>query len=110
MAQHKIIFRADGSATVGYGHVHRLLSLTQMLHKNFDCVFVSHEAPEFLTTELKLLSVPLKKVATIQYKLPDERKQGDEVAFDMNEIVSGNEIVVLDGYWFGKDFQTAIKK
>ncbi|MES2847645.1 MAG: UDP-2,4-diacetamido-2,4,6-trideoxy-beta-L-altropyranose hydrolase [Bacteroidota bacterium] len=107
--KHRIILRADGSATVGFGHVHRLLSLTQMLCKNFDCVFVSHETPEFLVKELKLLSVPLKKVPTISYKLPDERKQNEEVDFDMNEIVSGDEIVVLDGYWFGQKYQTEIK-
>ena len=107
--QHKIILRADGSATVGFGHVHRLLSLTQMLCKNFDCVFVSHEAPDFLKEELQQLSVPLIKVGTITYKLPDERKPGDETAFDMNDILTGNEIVVLDGYWFGKKYQAAIK-
>ena len=110
MQQHKIIFRADGSATIGFGHVHRLLSLVQMLHKNFDCIFVSHETPDFLKEELANLSVPLIKVETISYKLPDERKPGDEVAFDMNEILTGNEIVVLDGYWFGKKYQTEIKK
>lgn len=109
MKQHKIIFRADGSATVGFGHVHRLLSLTQMLCKNFDCVFVSHEAPVFLKEELDILSVPFIKGESISYKLPDERKPGDEVAFDMTEILTGNEIVVLDGYWFGKKYQAAIK-
>ena len=110
MQQHKIIFRADGSAEIGFGHVHRLLSLTQMLCKNFDCVFVSHETPAFLKEELQLLSVQLIKVETITYKLPDERMHGDEVAFDMNAILKGDEIVVLDGYWFGKKYQTEIKK
>ncbi len=107
--RHTIILRADGSATVGFGHVHRLLSLTQMLCKHFNCVFVSHEAPEFLVKELKMLSVPLKKVSTIDYKLPDKRRPNDEVAFDMNEILSGDEIVVLDGYWFGKKYQNTVK-
>jgi len=110
MQQHKILFRADGSATVGFGHVHRLLSLAQMLCKNFDCVFVSHEAPEFLIQELQSIDVPLVKVDPIQYKLPDERKPGDEVDFDMDLLLTGNEIVVLDGYWFGKKYQAAIKK
>lgn len=107
--QHKIIFRADGSAAIGFGHVHRLLSLTQMLYKKFDCVFVSHEEPDFLKSELQKLSVPLVKVPTISYKLPDERKKNEEVAFDMAETISGDEIVVLDGYWFGKKYQTAVK-
>jgi UDP-2,4-diacetamido-2,4,6-trideoxy-beta-L-altropyranose hydrolase len=107
--KNKIIFRADGSATIGFGHVHRLLSLTQMLCKNFDCVFVSHEAPVFLVDELASLSVPLKKVPVIAYKLPDERKENEEVGFDMDEMLSGDELVVLDGYWFGKKYQTAVR-
>lgn len=107
--QHRIIFRADGSAAVGFGHVHRLLSLTQMLCEKFDCVFVSHEAPSFLQEELQRLSVPLIKVETIAYKLPDERGPGDEVPFDMDGMITGTDIIVLDGYWFGKKYQTAIK-
>jgi UDP-2,4-diacetamido-2,4,6-trideoxy-beta-L-altropyranose hydrolase len=106
---HKIIFRADGSATIGYGHVHRLLSLVQMLQQHFDCVFVSHDAPAFLTTELAALTIPFVKTATISYAMPDTRVSGDEVPFDMQNILTGNEIVVLDGYWFGKKYQTAIK-
>jgi UDP-2,4-diacetamido-2,4,6-trideoxy-beta-L-altropyranose hydrolase len=106
---HKIFFRADGSASVGYGHVHRLLSLAQMLYNNFNCFFVSHEAPDFLKHELQQISVPFIKVDTISYKLPDQRTPGDEVPFDMKEILTGEEIVVLDGYWFGKKYQTEIK-
>ena len=106
----KIIFRADGGGVIGYGHVHRLLSLAQMLHKNFNCTFVSHETPDFLQEELQQVSIPLVKTKSIIYKLPDEKKMGEEVAFDMQDILTGNEIVVLDGYWFGKKYQQSIKK
>ncbi len=109
MAKQKILLRADGSAHIGFGHVYRLLSLAEMLYKNFECIFVSHEATEFLIKELNEIGVPFVKVESIQYQFPDERKTGDEVAFDMNDILMGDEIVVLDGYWFGKQYQQAVK-
>lgn len=107
--KHKVILRADGNNFIGVGHLHRMLSLANMLCKNFECVFVSHEIPDFLLQELQLLSVPFIKVGLIAYKMPDERKVGDEVAFDMDVILQGTEIVVLDGYWFGKKYQQSIK-
>jgi UDP-2,4-diacetamido-2,4,6-trideoxy-beta-L-altropyranose hydrolase len=109
MQHSKIIFRADGSADIGFGHIYRLLSLAQMLYKNFDCIFVSHEAQEFLIKELNEIGVSFVKVESIQYQFPDERKAGDEVAFDMKDILKGEEIIVLDGYWFGKQYQQAVK-
>ncbi len=109
MNKQKVLLRADGSAHIGFGHVYRLLSLAQMLYKNFECIFVSHEAPQFLIKELNVIGVPFVKVESIQYQFPDERKTADEVAFDMNDILKGDEIVVLDGYWFGKQYQQAVK-
>ena len=109
MIKQKVLFRADGTAAIGFGHVHRLLSLVKMLYKNFECIFVSHEAPEFLIKELNEIGVPFVKVESIQYKLTGERREGDEVAFDMNDLLESNEIVVLDGYWFGRQYQQAIK-
>ena len=109
MPSHKIIFRADGSAKLGYGHVHRLLALLQMLYKKFDCTFISHEASHFLAETLAEINVPFIQVPAISYTIPDERKENEEVAFDMDALLQGNEIVVLDGYWFGKKYQQTIK-
>jgi hypothetical protein len=58
-----------------------------MLSSNFECVFVSHEASDFLIKELALLYVPLLAVETVDYKLPDERKPGEEVEFDMDGLL-----------------------
>ncbi|HMO61134.1 MAG TPA: bifunctional UDP-2,4-diacetamido-2,4,6-trideoxy-beta-L-altropyranose hydrolase/GNAT family N-acetyltransferase [Ferruginibacter sp.] len=105
----KIVFRADGSPEIGYGHMYRMLALLKMLYTNWQCFFVSDSAPFFLSDELKSMSVPLLQVVKIKYPLPDTRKPGDEIPFDMETILTGNEIVVLDGYWFGKKYQQAIK-
>ena len=37
----KIYFRADASATIGYGHFIRTLALADMLKDDFDCTFFS---------------------------------------------------------------------
>lgn len=108
--KHRIVFRADGSAMIGYGHIHRLLSLTRMLYESFDCVFVSNQGHDFLQQELKTLSIPLVIVKDIDYEFPDSKKITDEIKFDMGGILKKEDIVVLDGYWFGKRFQNELKK
>jgi UDP-2,4-diacetamido-2,4,6-trideoxy-beta-L-altropyranose hydrolase len=106
----KIIFRADGSPSIGYGHVNRCLSLISILHEEFDCVFVSHNTIPFLADRLESLGIPLLLVSEIRYPSADARGKDEEVPFDMTGIIQGNEIVVLDGYWFGPQFQRAIKQ
>ena len=80
-----------------------------MLHKDFEIVFISHDKPDFLIMEVKKLGIKLLTVATKDYPQPDKRIDKDEIPYDMDEFVLGNEIVVLDGYWFGENFQKRIK-
>lgn len=105
----KVIIRADGSAALGWGHVYRSLALAMMLKDNFDCLFVSHTAPGFLTEELTKQNISFSKISEVTYLSPETRTAGNEVPFDMDALITGNEIVVLDGYWFGTVFQQAIK-
>lgn len=83
--------------------------MIEMLRSAFDCLFVSHSAPAFLTNELDRMTIELRTVPLINYSLPDKRKQGEEVPYDMAGIVAAGDIVVLDGYWFGESFQKAVK-
>lgn len=108
MPKQRIIVRADGSATIGYGHVHRMLSLAKVLQGGFDCIFVSHDEPSFLLDELRTANIGFIRVQQVSYKLSDQRNPNEEIAFDMEEILKGDEIVVLDGYWFGIRYQKAI--
>ena len=41
----KVIFRADGSARIGLGHLIRCQALAEMLADDFDCAFALAEAP-----------------------------------------------------------------
>ena len=75
----RIIFRADSSPNIGLGHVFRLLSLAHILKNEFDCIFVSHSAPQFLLDELKTMAVTFTKVEAIDYSNPDNRREAEEV-------------------------------
>jgi UDP-2,4-diacetamido-2,4,6-trideoxy-beta-L-altropyranose hydrolase len=106
----KVIIRADGSAKIGFGHLHRMLGLVKLIKEDFDCQFVSHESDEFVLHELNNLNIPFTRVPRQEYKSPDDRLPGEEVPFDMEAVVTGSEIVVLDGYWFGPAYQKEIRK
>jgi UDP-2,4-diacetamido-2,4,6-trideoxy-beta-L-altropyranose hydrolase len=108
--QHRIVLRADGSSEIGMGHIYRLLALAEMLTPMFQCVFVSHTSFTFLDNALSSLNIPFLKTKYINYSLPDARKREDEIEFDLNEIITSDDIVVLDGYWFGKYYQSQIIK
>jgi UDP-2,4-diacetamido-2,4,6-trideoxy-beta-L-altropyranose hydrolase len=105
----RIVFRADGGPGIGWGHVYRSLALVQILHPHFDCVFVSQRFPGFLTEALAKIAVPVLQVKEIPYPSPEQRQPGDEITFDMEHLLSKNDTVVLDGYWFGTGFQKKIK-
>lgn len=110
MGKQKILIRADGSTTIGYGHVHRMVSLVKILKDEFNCIFVSHEGPDFLLNELRSEGIPFIELERIVYKLPDLRGEKEEIPFDMDEILTGDEVVVIDGYWFGFHYQQSIKE
>lgn len=106
----KVILRADGSTKIGFGHIYRLIALVEILHNDFDCTMVSHEPHQFLLDIVQSRSMSFVKVDSIDYPSPDNRKIGDEIPFDMDHILTGDEIVVTDGYWFGPNYQKRIKE
>ncbi|MBR2201840.1 MAG: UDP-2,4-diacetamido-2,4,6-trideoxy-beta-L-altropyranose hydrolase [Bacteroidales bacterium] len=96
MNRKKIYFRADASAQIGYGHFIRTLALADMLKDDFDCTFFTTAPTEYQTTELKKVCkyIPLE----------------EESKFDkFLEYLSGDEIVVLDNYFYSTDYQKQIK-
>lgn len=106
----KIVLRADGNSAIGLGHVYRLLSIANITGKDFDVCFVINNPEPFL---LELLKMHVNKVISLNekhdYSSPSIKDKETEIAFDMNGILTGEEIVVLDGYWFGKQYQQAVK-
>ena len=93
----KIFFRADASQSIGYGHFIRTLALADMLKDDFDCVFYTQTPTEYQRKELE-------KVCPF-IELPD-----DDTRFRLFiEELKGDEIVVLDNYFFTTDYQRSIK-
>lgn len=94
----KIIFRADGGSIIGMGHFIRSLALAEMLNKDFYCIFATQKPTEFQRTEIE-------KVCFSRIDLPED---DSHFQIFLNKL-EGNEIVVLDNYYFDTKYQNAIK-
>lgn len=93
----KIFFRADADAKIGYGHFVRTLALADMLKDVFNCTFFTSEPTTYQKTEVE-------KVCELK-ELPH-----DECKFEsFLELLTGNEIVFLDNYFFTPEYEKAIK-
>lgn len=98
MTKRKIYFRADASAEIGYGHFIRTLALADMLKDEFDCVFFIQQPNLFQISELdkvcKWVALPV-----------------DDSKLDLFlNILRGNEIVVLDNYFYTSEYEKKIKE
>ncbi|MDR2145849.1 MAG: UDP-2,4-diacetamido-2,4,6-trideoxy-beta-L-altropyranose hydrolase [Tannerella sp.] len=98
MIKQKVFFRADGNSEIGLGHVIRSLALAEMLKEDFDRVFATRFLTDYINTEAR-------KVCNDIIKLPESDEHFDAFL----SCLSGNEIVVLDNYFFDTDYQKAIK-
>lgn len=93
----KIVFRADGNSSIGLGHVFRCISLLEMLKNDFDCVFATNSDDEIK----QIISLKADNVIT----LPN-----NDTHFDVFlKMLKGDEIVVLDNYYFNSNYQKNIK-
>ncbi|HEV8082824.1 MAG TPA: GNAT family N-acetyltransferase [Chitinophagaceae bacterium] len=111
MLKQKIILRADGNKLIGFGHIYRLLALADILKEHFYIAFALYKTSDFIEQEIKsycdeIIILP----GELPYKTADEISAGQEINFDLKDILNGDEIVVLDGYHFGINYQKAVKE
>lgn len=92
----RILFRADANENIGYGHFFRTLALAEMLKDVFDCCFVTVMPSDYQIKEIN-------KVCT-WISLP-----ADNYIDSFISLLEGNEIVVLDNYFFSTENQKQIK-
>ena len=91
----KLLFRADGNAQIGMGHVMRCLALARMLDRSFRFAVV-RPAPEVV----RLI----------------EEANGTVVPFTTNDvaelltIVTPDDVAILDGYTFDETYQRAVRE
>lgn len=94
----KVYFRADANSEVGHGHVIRCLALAEILKPYFSCCFISYQLPNSL---YNLVLDNCEKL--IQLKDPKN-------TFELTQIIGINNCLVLDGYHFDFEYQSALKK
>lgn len=97
MSKKKIFFWADASQTIGYGHFIRTLALADILKDDFDCFFYT-QTPSSYQKE------SVDKVCKL-IELPNDDRKFNYFL----EYLSGNEIVVLDNFFFTTEYQKIIK-
>lgn len=97
VSKRKIYFRADASADIGYGHFIRTLALADMLKDDFACTFFTCHPT-------------LYQVGEIEKVCPFVVLQEKNHFAEFLSHLQGDEIVVLDSYFFCTDYQQAIKQ
>lgn len=98
VGKRKILFRADAGAEIGYGHFIRTLALADMLKDDFECIFYTQSPTEYQRKECenicRLVELP-----------------ADDTRFQLFiDCLKGDEIVVLDNYFYTTEYQRQIKE
>lgn len=106
----RIIFRADGNSIIGLGHLFRVLALADLVKEEFSCFFAIREPDEFVKKQIEKEGMELLALEPMDYNKLANGKESESVPFDLKQHLKGDEIVVLDGYWFGDDYQGKIKE
>lgn len=96
MKKRKIFFRADAGVQIGYGHFIRTLALADMLKDDFECTFFTTSPSAYQIGEMEKVCafVPLNE---------------DSKFDDFLSLLKGDEIVVLDNYFFTTQYMQQIK-
>ncbi|MDR2038361.1 MAG: UDP-2,4-diacetamido-2,4,6-trideoxy-beta-L-altropyranose hydrolase [Bacteroidales bacterium] len=95
----KVIIRADGNSNIGLGHTIRCLALADMLKQDFNCILATRYLTGYIQAEANKAGIDI-------IKLP----QSEEHFEVFLSILSGDEIVVLDNYFFSSEYQSSIKE
>lgn len=98
MPPRKVYIWADADEKIGYGHFIRCLALAEIIKEDFSCVYFTKNPTDYQKHEVEKIC-PLRE-------LPSD----DTRFFIFLEELIGDEIVVLDNYFFTSDYQKAVKE
>lgn len=101
--QRSIIFRADADKITGFGHFIRSLALADYLKKDFNCNFCSFNSQDKHLSDLQISEI--EKVCSIK---PIKGENRDTYNINFLKSLTGEEIVVLDNYFFSSEYQKEI--
>ncbi|MBO0356619.1 UDP-2,4-diacetamido-2,4,6-trideoxy-beta-L-altropyranose hydrolase [Hymenobacter sp. BT186] len=97
----RIIFRADGNAQIGLGHVVRSLALAAVVEAVGPCYFAVQQPTAAVRNLLAQAGVTL-------IELPEQPWLA-EAHYLSSSVLQASDIVVLDGYHFDRAYQEIIK-
>lgn len=93
----QLLFRADGNAQIGLGHVMRCLALADMLNGNYAMRFAIVEPAASVSSMIEQAGLSV-------ISLP----ASDQQRFFL-DLIEPDDVVVLDGYSFDEAFQQSIR-
>ena len=97
----KILFRADGNAAIGLGHIYRSCTLAQIVNGSFKTEFVVRNPSKALRQEIDTCCQSITVL-----------NEGGGIESETN-ILAGragsNDIIVLDGYHFDEQYHSLLK-
>lgn len=102
----KILFRVDASNRSGAGHLIRSIALAQHFYeRGAYVVFLTVPWEEQIINYLKEQSFEVKFLSLSQEECGSEK----DLSLVLQELKAGFDWVVLDNYYFGLDYQKAIR-
>lgn len=104
MYKRKVILRADAGKTIGFGHFIRSLALAGYLKDKYDCYFCT-----FNPTDLHISEYQLAEIEKVCSYIDIKAGTYDEYNANFLTALKGDEIVVLDNYYFSTDYQKRIR-
>lgn len=99
---HLVFIRTDGNEKIGLGHVYRCLALSQILAKNFECCMVVNDNPVVISV-IQAHNISLRLI-------PANIQEDEEIKFLQETVRQKSDILVLDGYQFGANYELACKQ
>lgn len=98
-----LYFRADGNARLGLGHVTRCLALADMLAACFACVLVLREPDASIEAQAAAVGCHVLAV-------PPALTDGPREAAWLGQQLQPTDLLVLDGYHFGPEYQQVVSQ
>lgn len=104
-----ILIRVDANHSIGHGHFFRCFSLALILRENFKITFAISETPAQIESLLFSNNFRLIELPKNYYEHVSVSQE--ELKFDLNDAMNERyEMVVLDGYRFGLNYQKELRK
>ena len=96
----KILFRADGNASMGLGHLYRLFALVEVLKEHYEYLFLTKENSA-VTAIPKSYNLAL---------LPEDLDIQKEASWIAQRYPPSQHLLIADGYHFNSVYQQEVKK